>query len=128
MPDFSISEYDYKILNYIAKSKKSVYLTDIKNKFKNYSDLGVLTVNSLVGRGLIYWRQSTESESNNVCSLSLSDKGRLIHSNYTYKGLLENKERLKERIIGFISGTTLSALGFFAKEFLWPLIIQKLSS
>lgn len=125
VPD--ISNYDYNILDYIHSSEEPVSKDEISVKF---GAAGRAAVSNLVSRKLLAVEINGDSilDRDDDSPLKFTDAGLIAHQSYRYDRQLKGKERFKEQATGFILGCLATAIAFLTEEYLWPAILQALSS
>lgn len=116
-----ISNYDYRILDYICSSDKPVSPYEITAKF---GDAGRAAASDLVSRKLLTVESTGESilDRDPASPYKLTNSGLVAHQSYMYDRQLETRERWKERIVGYLWGLLTSAVTYLLTVHLIPAI------
>lgn len=125
MPE--ISNYDYSILEYIRDSEDPVTLDEISVKF---GDAGRAVADDLIVRKLLTVEitEGSPLDRSDDSPLRMTDSGLIVCQSYKYDRQLKGKELIKERVVNFLLGCLATAIAFLTEEYLWPVILQALSS
>ena len=122
-----MDNYDFKIMNFICSSTSDVVrMSDISVKF---GAAGRESAVSLCKNKLLSWAYSEDDifSHDEYGIIKPTQKGLLEYERFKYNRQLRKTEVWRERLLGGITGSVISALGFIVKEYLWPLILQLLS-
>ena len=118
---YHIENYDYKILNFVCKSNEPVRMCDIYAKF----DIAGRTAAIQMSRdGLLFWDYSDADpfSHDDSCTVTATDRGRLVWQRYVYNKQLKTKELWANRIVSYILGILSSVAVYCITECLLPLI------